>query len=96
MSRLADAAKQYLTLRRALGYKLRHETWWLPDFVAFLDARGSSVITTELASTRARLDFLDSIANFSKVRRHSAPARTELDERSESGTTTTPDFAGGG
>jgi integrase/recombinase XerD len=49
MKRLADAAKQYLAVRRALGYKLRHQTWWLPDFVAFLDAHGSSVITTDLA-----------------------------------------------
>jgi integrase/recombinase XerD len=49
MKRLAAAAQQYLAVRRALGFKLRHETWWLPDFVSFLDAHGSSVITTELA-----------------------------------------------
>lgn len=51
---LADAAKQYLSVRRALGYKLRHHTWWLPDFVSFLDTRGSSVITTALALEWAR------------------------------------------
>jgi integrase len=49
MTRLADAAKAYLAVRRALGFKLRHQTWWLPDFVAYLEAHGSSVITTELA-----------------------------------------------
>jgi integrase/recombinase XerD len=49
MRSLADAAEQYLALRRALGFKLRHETWWLPNFVGFLDAHGSSTITTELA-----------------------------------------------
>lgn len=54
MTTLADAAQQYLVLRRALGYKLRHETWWLPDFVSFLETRGASVITTELALEWAR------------------------------------------
>lgn len=54
MKRLADAAKEYLALRRALGFKLRHQTWWLPDFVSFLRAQGSPVITTELALRWAR------------------------------------------
>jgi len=54
MKRLAAAAQQYLTVRRALGYKLYHQTWWLPDFVSFLDAHGSSLITTELAVKWAR------------------------------------------
>jgi len=49
MKRLAAAADEYLVLRRRLGFKLRHETWWLPDFVAYLEAHGSPVITTELA-----------------------------------------------
>lgn len=48
-SPLARAAQEYLALRRALGFKLRHETWFLPDFVAFLRSQGSAVITTELA-----------------------------------------------
>ena len=54
MKRLADAAKEYLAVRRALGFKLRHHTWWLPDFVSYLEAHGSSVITTELALSWAR------------------------------------------
>jgi integrase/recombinase XerD len=49
MKSLADAAKQYLDLRRGLGYKLHHQTWWLPDFVSFLQTHGSPVITTKLA-----------------------------------------------
>jgi site-specific recombinase XerD len=51
---LAVAAKEYLAVRRALGFKLRHHTWWLPDFVSFMRAEGSSVITTELALKWAR------------------------------------------
>lgn len=54
MTRLAEAAKEYLALRRALGFKLRHHTWWLPDFVSYLGAHGSSVITSELALSWAR------------------------------------------
>jgi integrase len=46
---LARSAEEYLALRRALGFQLRHETWFLPDFVAFLKAHGSSVITADLA-----------------------------------------------
>jgi integrase len=46
---LRRSAEEYLALRRALGFKLYHQTWFLPDFVAFLAAHGSSVITTELA-----------------------------------------------
>jgi len=49
MKRLAAAAKEYLALRRTLGFKLYHQTWWLPDFVAYLEAHGSAVITTDLA-----------------------------------------------
>lgn len=49
MKSLAIVAEEYLALRRSLGFKLRHETWWLPDFVAFMDRQKSSVITTELA-----------------------------------------------
>lgn len=54
MRSLAHAAQDYLALRRALGFKLRHETWWLPDFVAYLKMHGSTVITTELALNWAR------------------------------------------
>jgi len=46
---LAQSARQYLKLRRALGFKLEHAGWYLPDFVSFLAAHGSPVITTALA-----------------------------------------------
>jgi integrase/recombinase XerD len=55
MKRLSDAVNEYLVLRRALGFKLRHETWFLPDFVSYLKQQGSSVITTELAVRWAQL-----------------------------------------
>ncbi len=46
---LLRSVKEYLALRRALGFKLYAETWLLPDFVAFLAAHGSPFITTDLA-----------------------------------------------
>jgi integrase len=52
---LARSAEEYLALRRALGFKLRHETWFLPQFVAFLAAHGSEIITTDLAVRWAQL-----------------------------------------
>ena len=54
MTSLAAAVQQYLALRKSLGYKLYLTTLWLPDFASFLDAHGSSVITTELALKWAR------------------------------------------
>ncbi len=51
---LSRSVEEYLALRRALGFKLRHETWFLPDFVAFLAVHRSSVITTELAARWAQ------------------------------------------
>jgi integrase/recombinase XerD len=49
MSRLAERAEEYLRLRRALGHKLDDAVRLLPRFVAYLDATGSSTITTESA-----------------------------------------------
>jgi integrase len=46
---LARAVDDYLALRRALGFKLHATQLMLSKFVAFLRARGSRVITTELA-----------------------------------------------
>jgi integrase len=51
---LLRAVREYLTLRRALGFKLHNETWYLPDFVAFLSEHGSPVITTELVLSWAQ------------------------------------------
>jgi len=47
--RLLRAVDDYLKLRRMLGFKLFHETWWLPDFVSYLDQNRSSFITIDLA-----------------------------------------------
>lgn len=47
--RLLRAVDEYLKLRRMLGFKLFHETWWLPDFVSYLDQHRSRVITIDLA-----------------------------------------------
>ena len=49
MSALAQAATEYLQMRRALGYKLEREGRDLPRFVEFLERKGTSVITTEPA-----------------------------------------------
>jgi len=49
MSALGDELDEYLTLRRALGYKLEAHGRLLPQFVEFLDRREASVITTALA-----------------------------------------------
>jgi integrase/recombinase XerD len=46
---LLRSAREYLTLRRALGFKLYRETRLLPDFVGFVTAQGSAFITTDLA-----------------------------------------------
>jgi integrase/recombinase XerD len=54
VSPLATAAAEYLSMRRALGFRLYHHTWWLPDFVAFVHSHGSSTITAELAVHWAR------------------------------------------
>jgi integrase len=48
-TRLHQAVDRYLELRRALGFKLYHETWWLPDFASYLERCGSPIITIDLA-----------------------------------------------
>lgn len=84
---LLRSVEEYLALRRALGFKLRHETWFLPNFVAFLAEHGSTVITTELAVRWAQLPTgttlgwwahrLSSVRSFAKHRRAFDP-RTEV------------------
>jgi integrase/recombinase XerD len=49
MISLADHLENYLTIRRALGFKLIHEARMLSDFVAFADAAGQHTITIETA-----------------------------------------------
>ena len=56
MTTLADALAAYLALRRSLGFKLRQTARKLPRLVQFLDRRGATSITTELALQWAQED----------------------------------------
>ena len=56
MTNLAKALDEYLTLRRALGFKLREASRQLPRFVQFLEDEGTSFITIELALRWAQQD----------------------------------------
>src|SRR5690349_2606763 len=49
MTALGRALVTYLRTRRALGFKLKQEGELLPQFVAYLDECGASVVTTALA-----------------------------------------------
>jgi integrase/recombinase XerD len=49
MTALAEAVSEYITLRRALGFKLAVSARLLPDFVAFAHERGETTITVALA-----------------------------------------------
>ncbi|MGA2015223.1 MAG: tyrosine-type recombinase/integrase [Solirubrobacteraceae bacterium] len=49
MTALHDTVADYLTIRRALGYKLVEHERQLNDFASFLEHTGASTITTELA-----------------------------------------------
>lgn len=49
MSALRESVEDYLSVRRALGYKLAENGRLLPDFVAYVEAAGASTVTTELA-----------------------------------------------
>jgi integrase len=56
MTSLANALGEYLAIRRSLGYKLRHTARELPRFVMFVEGRGATAITTELALKWAQED----------------------------------------
>ncbi len=55
MSALEQRLSEYLAVRRALGYKLERASKLLAQFLAWLDERDHSVITTELALEWATL-----------------------------------------
>jgi len=55
MTTLRDAMEAYLRMRRDLGFKLVQTERWLQAFVAFMDVRQATVITTELALEWAML-----------------------------------------
>lgn len=54
MSDLRQILRDYISLRRSLGFKLEREGALLPDFVAFLERSGSRVITVALALAWAK------------------------------------------
>lgn len=54
MSTLAEHAQNYLTIRRALGFKLVGEGVLLAEFVAFAEKAGQRTITTQFALEWAR------------------------------------------
>jgi len=49
MSALSRHLEDYLRLRRALGFKLEREGQLLAQFVNYVDASGSSTLTSEVA-----------------------------------------------
>jgi integrase/recombinase XerD len=49
VSRLGEALADYLSIRRALGYKLDTHGRLLADFVSYLDRAGHTTVTTDLA-----------------------------------------------
>lgn len=49
MTRLDDAVRDYLTIRRTLGFKLVEHQRLLPQFASFLEVAGADTITTTLA-----------------------------------------------
>jgi integrase len=49
VSELRQVLRDYLSLRRAVGFKLARDGALLPDFIAAVETSGSSVITTALA-----------------------------------------------
>ena len=55
MSRLRTALEKYLSMRKGLGYKYEHQTRRLADFVAFMEKRKATIITTKLALAWATL-----------------------------------------
>lgn len=55
MTGLDDALRDYLTLRRRLGYELERDEPQLKQFVCFVEQAGAERITTDLALAWARL-----------------------------------------
>ena len=49
MNSLREAVRDYLSMRRGLGFQLREAGKTLPDFVSFLERHNARHITRELA-----------------------------------------------
>ena len=52
---LHERAQEYLRLRRALGFRLRHEGCMLPQFADYLEQHGAVTVTAEHAIAWAQL-----------------------------------------
>ncbi len=55
MNSLRQALKDYLAMRRSLGFKLEHANGYLLSFVSFMEDQKADVITTKLALAWAQL-----------------------------------------
>jgi integrase len=55
MNGLRDAAREYLSIRRAVGFKLEHVERLLFSYVDFAESQGATCITSELALRWATL-----------------------------------------
>ncbi|MGH8113300.1 MAG: tyrosine-type recombinase/integrase [Rhodanobacteraceae bacterium] len=86
MNRLRQAARDYLAMRRALGFKLHDRGRYLLSFIAFMERRQAPCITTSLALTWATqhqssrawsAQRLSVVRGFARYRRASDP-RTEI------------------
>ncbi len=55
MTNLHLALQRYLSMRKGFGFKYQHQTRRLADFVAFMDKRKATTITTKLAMEWATL-----------------------------------------
>jgi integrase len=55
MNAIGHAIEDYLSLRRALGYKLEDHGWLLADFASFMEEHGATIVTTQLALAWATL-----------------------------------------
>lgn len=49
MNTLRESLKDYVEMRRSLGFKLEHANKYLIDFVSFMESKNASFITTQLA-----------------------------------------------
>ena len=87
MTGLEEQLADYLTMRRALGYKLTHHARLLNDFVGYLDDHDASWVSVELAVAWATQPVeadpvwwaqrLSAVRSFAK-HLHSIDARTEV------------------
>ncbi len=86
MSALRDALKDYLETRHALGFELHTPARYLRTFVAFLEERGASHITTDIAVRWAKQPLDGNPANWARrlgIIRQFAAWRRTMDARTE-------------